>query len=133
MPSSSLFHVMESLLFSCFDAVLSTCFDVVCVWAVAIPALAASSSERAMILICFIRLFLKSFDTHVEQLLNEFVFGFSLESFDLCGHQLLLSIFQTVSFLAEFVDVCGVVVGCRPIRIILIQSLIGVKFAEPAL
>ena len=48
----------------------------------------------------FIVLFFKSFDAHIEQLLDKFVCGFILQFFYLCYYHLFFIIFQRLGVLA---------------------------------
>ena len=74
------------------------------VWAVAIPALAARSSEREINIICFIALLRQSFHAHFKHLLDKIILSSFLQFLKFLEDHRLLCIVQTISILAQLVD-----------------------------
>ena len=76
-------------------------------------------------------LFPQSFDTHVEQILNEIVCSLCLQFLNLCGYHILLYILKRLGILAEFVDICGIMAGGSAIGILLKEFFVSIKLTEP--
>ena len=74
---------------------------------------------------------LQLLNTHLEDVLDEFICGFILEFGEFADDNLLLLGLEHIRFLAEAVNGCGVMSGSRAIRVLKEQTLVGIKLAEP--